>query len=54
MDDYTIGLLFQVIERYQYHKSKTSSLDPDIVWIAQKMCEIDIYEMYLLTQGRLS
>ena len=43
-------LLFKVVERYLFHKHyKTSNLY--MKEIANKMCEIEIAEMWMLTQG---
>lgn len=50
----TNHLLIELVERYQYHQSKVNCDNPFVAGVAQKMCDIDVYEMYMLTQGRLS
>lgn len=42
-------LLIQVVERYLFHKNFATE-NPFVAEIAQKMCEIDVDEMWMLTQ----
>lgn len=46
----TQELLLRVVERYQYHKNFQSE-NPETEAMARKMCDIDLYEMWALTQG---
>lgn len=39
-----------VVERFQFHKEKAGEDNPMISEFAKKMCEIEMYEMWLLTQ----
>lgn len=42
-------LLIRVVERYLFHKNyKTDK--PEILKIVEKMCDIEITEMWMLTQ----
>lgn len=42
-------LLFRVFERYMYHKSYVTD-DPRLAELAKNMCDIEIAEMWMLTQ----
>lgn len=42
--------LSRVVERFLYHSGKTGSSDPVIAGMAAKMCEIEMWEMWALTQ----
>lgn len=46
----TNDLLIQVVERYLFHQSACRSKNPFARELAAKMCEIEIAEMWLLTQ----
>lgn len=43
-------LLFSVIERYLVHTKKTQSPNPVVRKMAKEICEIEIWEMWVLTQ----
>lgn len=43
-------MLIGLAERYLYHKQKVNSDIPVVSDIARKMCEVDIAEMWMLTQ----
>lgn len=47
----TNDLLPQVIERFRFHHGQTKSDNPIVAEEAEKMCEIEIWEMWALTQG---
>lgn len=49
-DSKTNELLAQVVERYLYHSQYAQSDKSMIKDMAQKMCEIEIWEMWTLTQ----
>lgn len=42
-------LLIRVVERYNYHKNYSTD-DPFLKGIAEQMCEIEVNEMWMLTQ----
>ena len=42
--------LFDVIERYIFHKEKSRSDNPVVRKMAEKMCEVELWEMWELTQ----
>ena len=42
--------LFDVIERYFFHSEKSRSDNPIISEAAKRMCDIEIWEMWELTQ----
>lgn len=44
-------LLFSVAERYLMHNEQTKSDNPVERNIAEKMCDIEIWEMWVLTQN---
>lgn len=44
-------LLFKVVERYLYHVDMSNSEDELISSTAKTMCEIEIAEMWMLTQN---
>ena len=44
------NLLFEVIERYLFHSEKAKSENPIVSDIANKMCDIELWEMWVLTQ----
>lgn len=46
----TNELLAQVVERFQFHSSKTSSDNPFVAQIARDICEVELWEMWALTQ----
>lgn len=50
MDHRTNELLALVVERFQFHSDKAKSDDPVIVDMAAKICKIEIWEMWALTQ----
>lgn len=45
-----IGKIADVVDRFQFHKEKVRSDNPIITEFAKKMCEIELYEMWMLTQ----
>ena len=45
-------LLFDVIERYIFHSEKSRSDNPVVRETAQKMCEVELWEMWALAQYR--
>lgn len=49
-DSKTNELLAQVVERFLYHSQYVHSDKPITKDMAQKMCEIEIWEMWTLTQ----
>lgn len=42
--------LAQVVERFRFHADKAKSDNPLIAESAEKMCSIEIWEMWVLTQ----
>lgn len=42
-------LLLKVVERYLFHRSY-STKNPFVAEMAQKMCDIELSEMWMLTQ----
>ncbi len=50
-DQRTNELLAQVIERFQLHCRDTKSDNPIVASVAKKMCEIEMWEMWVLTQN---
>jgi hypothetical protein len=44
------NLLIQVAINFQCHRSKLESNSPDVREFAKKACDIDIWEMWSLTQ----
>lgn len=46
----TNEFLAQVVERFQFHSAKVKSENPLIAEAAAKMCRIEIWEMWVLTQ----
>lgn len=49
-DSKTNEMLAQVVERFLYHFQYAQSNQSMIKDMAQKMCEIEIWEMWTLTQ----
>lgn len=43
-------LLSKVVDRFQFHSEKAKSDNPLIAEMAKKMCEIEVWEMWALTQ----
>lgn len=43
-------LLFSVIENFMLHSTKQKSDNPVIRELANQMCDVDIWEMWVLTQ----
>lgn len=43
-------LLFEVIQRFLFHSEKKKSDNPVIREIANQMCDVEIWEMWVLTQ----
>ena len=50
-DEVTNNLLARVVERFIFHSGKANSENPLISEYAVKMCDIEIWEMWALTQG---
>lgn len=50
-DSMTNDLLARVVERFIFHSGKANSENPLISENAAKMCDIEIWEMWALTQG---
>lgn len=46
----TNEFLVRVVERFQFHLDKIKAENPLIAEAAAKMCEIEIWEMWVLTQ----
>lgn len=46
----TNELLAQVAERFMFHSEKTRADNPLVAEMASKMCEVEIWEMWVLTQ----
>lgn len=46
----TNELLAQVVERFQFHSGKIKSENPIVADSAVKMCEVEVWEMWVLTQ----
>lgn len=44
-------LLFEVVSRYFIHKEAANSENTLVSEIAKRMCEIDMLEMWMLTQN---
>ena len=49
-DQKTNELLAQVVERFCFHCEKAKSENPIVASAATKMCEVEIWEMWALTQ----
>lgn len=49
-DSRTNALLAQVVERFNFHRKETKHDNPIIADAAKEMCEIEIWEMWALTQ----
>lgn len=47
----TNELLAQAAERFLFHSEKAKANNPLIADMAAKMCEVEIWEMWALTQG---
>lgn len=47
----TNEILAQVIERFHFHSGKAKSDNPLIAEMAAKMCEVEMWEMWALTQN---
>lgn len=45
-------LIADVVERFLFHSKKAQSDNPVIKDIAEKMCSVEIWEMWVLTQDR--
>lgn len=43
-------LLAQVVERFRFHSGEIKSGNPIVADAAQKMCEVEMWEMWVLTQ----
>lgn len=48
--EWMIDKMFTVSERFLYHREKAGADDPFISETAKKMCEIELWEMWVLTQ----
>lgn len=46
----TDQLLLKLVERYQFHKNYKTR-NSDAAKLAQKMCDIELSEMWMLTQS---
>lgn len=46
-----INVLCNVVERFQFHSEMTKSENPIISEASTKMCEVEMWEMWELTQG---
>lgn len=44
-------LLFEVVRRYFIHKEAVNSENTLVSEVAKRMCEIDMLEMWMLTQN---
>lgn len=42
--------LAKVVENYRFHINKTGAANPVVVDTARRACDIDIWEMWALTQ----
>lgn len=51
MDEKRNETLAQVAERFIFHSEKARADNPLVVEMAAKMCEVEIWEMWTLTQG---
>lgn len=49
-DSKTNDLLAQVVERFRFHAQKARSGSPPVAEIAGMMCEVELCEMWMLTQ----
>lgn len=47
----TSELLAQIVDWFQFHAEKAKSDNPLVAEMAAKMCEVEIWEMWTLTQG---
>lgn len=45
-----IEKITDVVGRFQFHKEKVKAENPIISEFAKKMCEIELYELWMLTQ----
>lgn len=50
-DKRTNDLLAQVVERFRSHAAKTHSDNPMVAQIARDICEVELWEMWVLTQN---
>ncbi len=46
----TNELLAQVVERFRFHSRKACSDNPVIAQIARDICDVELWEMWALTQ----
>lgn len=46
----TNEILAQIIKRFRFHYENTKSDNPIIANAAMKMCEVEMWEMWALTQ----
>lgn len=44
-------LLLKVAERFLFHSEKAKSDNPVVADVAKEMCDIEIWEMWTLTQS---
>ncbi len=51
VDYRTNELLAQVVERFIFHSEKANADNPLVADMAAKMREVEIWEMWALTQG---
>lgn len=49
-DKRTNEILAQLVERFRYHHAGTKSDNPLVAGAAIKMCEVEMFEMWVLTQ----
>lgn len=50
-DIQTNELLAQVVERFRFHSRKAKSDNPIVAGIAAQICEVELWEMWALTQS---
>ena len=48
--NWLVEKLAAVVERFQFHREKVTADNPVVSEFAEKMCEIDMYELWMLTQ----
>lgn len=50
MNNLTLNTLCKVVERFRFHSRKAREGNPIVSDIAKKMCEVELWEMWVLTQ----
>lgn len=49
-DSRTNDLLSRTVDRFLFHHEKTNSDNPIVAEMAEKICDVELWEMWTLTQ----